>query len=95
VVVSVRRLAVAVCILAAVSVQADTQTPFSIDAYIISAGSSVRARSSCFGLTATIAEPVAGFSSSTNFALSGGFLAHVAANPSDDIFFNGFEECPP
>jgi hypothetical protein len=95
VVVSVRRLAVVVYVLAAVSVQADTQTTFSIDAYIVSAGSSVRAVSPCFGLTATIAEPVAGFSSSTDFALNGGFLAHVAANPSDDIFFNGFEECPP
>jgi hypothetical protein len=90
----VRHLAAVVCVLAVACVQADTQ-PFSIDAHILSAGSSVRAESPCFGLTATIGEPVAGFSSSTDFALNGGFLVHSTAIPSDDIFTNGFEECPP
>jgi hypothetical protein len=67
---------------------------YSIDAHIIAAGSSVQAKSSCFRMHAVIAEPVAGFSSSTDFALNAGFIA-VAAPASDDVFFSGFEDCAP
>ncbi len=56
----------------AVVALADTPT-YSIDAHIVSAGTSVHASSACFGLDATIAEPVAGFSSGGIYNLSAGF----------------------
>jgi hypothetical protein len=67
---------------------------YSIDAHIIATGSSVQAKSSCFRMNAVIAEPVAGFSSSNDFSLNAGFIAH-AAPISDAIFFSGFEDCTP
>ena len=64
-----------------------------IDAHVVSAGSSASLSSPCFRMQATIAEPVAGFSSSTTYSLSAGFLAGVP-NAGDEIFFSGFEACP-
>ena len=74
-----------------VSVRADSDF-YSLDAHIITAGSSAQARSSCFRVDALIAEPLAGFSSSIDFTLSAGFVAARVA-PSDAIFFSGFEDC--
>jgi cystathionine beta-lyase family protein involved in aluminum resistance len=70
---------------------ADTPT-YSIDAHIVSAGTSVHSTSACFGLDATIAEPIAGFSSGGVYNLSAGF-AYAAPIASDNIFGNGFEDC--
>ncbi len=77
----------------AVASAADTPT-YSIDAHIISAGTSAHASSACFGLDATIAEPVAGFSSGGIYNLSAGF-AYAAPIITDTIFANGFEDCSP
>lgn len=77
----------------AVIALADTPT-YSIDAHIVSAGTSVHSSSACFGLDATIAEPVAGFSSGGVYNLSAGF-AYAAPIANDNIFGNGFEDCSP
>lgn len=73
------------------SLYASAQT-FSIDAHVIAAGSTARSSSQCFRMRATIAEPVAGYSSSTDYSLIAGFVA-VAPPSGDDIFFSGFEDC--
>jgi hypothetical protein len=75
------------------SIRADGNV-YSMDAHIVSAGSSARAKSPCYRLDAVIAEPIAGFSSSTSFDLNAGFVA-VATPRNDDIFFTGFEDCTP
>jgi hypothetical protein len=67
---------------------------FSIDAHVVAAGSSVRAKSPCFRLQATIAEPAPGYSASAGFSLAAGFRAASSGN-GDDIFFDGFEDCTP
>ena len=67
---------------------------YSIDAHVVGAGASARAGSPCFRLRATIAEPVAGFASSADYVLAGGFRASVHG-ADDDIFFSGFEDCAP
>jgi len=68
---------------------------FSIDAHVIAAGSSARSASPCFRLRATIAEPAPGYSASATYALSAGFRAASANALSDDLFFDGFEDCTP
>jgi hypothetical protein len=68
----------------------------SIKAHVLATGTSARSGSSCFRLTATVGEPVAGFSASASgeFTLSGGFRAMVPSQ-GDDLFFSGFESCTP
>jgi hypothetical protein len=79
--------------LSAIAVPSAADIPtYSIDAHILSSGASEHASSSCFGLDAVIAEPIAGFSTGGEYALNAGFFA-VAAPRSDDIFFSGFEDC--
>jgi hypothetical protein len=67
---------------------------YSIDAHVVGAGASARAGSACFRLRATIAEPVAGFASSADYVIAGGFRA-TPRGVGDDIFFSGFEDCAP
>lgn len=81
------------CILACACGAIDaTGQPFSVDAHIMSAGTSAQSASTCFRLTSTIAEPVSGYSTSTDFSLLAGFRA-AAPSANDDIFFSGFEDC--
>jgi hypothetical protein len=88
------RIAFGIALVSIVAVSsADTPT-FSIDAHILATGASVHAQSSCFGLDAVIAEPVAGFSSGGIYDLSTGFAA-VSPIVNDTIFANGFEDCTP
>jgi hypothetical protein len=77
----------------AITSAADIPT-YSIDAHVISSGTSTHASSACFGLDAVIAEPVAGFSSGGIYDLSTGFAA-VSPIVNDTIFANGFEDCTP
>ena len=74
------------------AIDATAQT-FSIDAHVVSAGSRVLA-GPCFRLQATIAEPVAGYSSGTIYALSAGFQAVAPDAANEEIFSSGFEACP-
>ena len=69
--------------------------PYTIDAHVIGSGASQRTANACFRLRATIAEPIAGYSSSSDYALEAGFLAHRTASARDEIFFDAFEICPP
>jgi len=74
------------------AIDATGQT-FSIDAHVVSAGSPVLS-GPCFRLQATIAEPVAGYSSGTIYSLSAGFQAVAADAANDEVFSSGFEACP-
>ena len=65
---------------------------YSIDAHIVSAGTSRRASSNCYSLDAVVAEPIAGFSSGGNYGLSSGFLA-IDNAATDSIFADHFEDC--
>ena len=67
---------------------------YSIDAHIIATGTSARSGNACNRLRATIAEPVAGYSSSVDYEIIAGFRAIAASTTPDDIFFSGFEVCP-
>jgi hypothetical protein len=87
-------IAAAVSLAAFGSIRASS-TVYSIDAHVISAGSSTLSGSSCFRMGATIAEPVAGYSSSANYSFSAGFRALAQSAGADGIFFSGFEVCPP
>lgn len=85
----------AAVVLAAVPVFGSASDPvFSIDAHVVAAGTSVRSSSTCLRLHATIGEPVAWLSSSTDYAVSAGFRKRAPA-VDDDLFFNGFEDCAP
>jgi hypothetical protein len=86
---------VTIALVAIAAVCAGALPTFSIDAHVVSAGSSGRAQSPCFRLASTIAEPIAGYSSSVDYALDGGFLTLADTTPGDDVFFDGFEGCTP
>ncbi len=87
--------AVVAALLGAVAITGAADSPtFSIDAHIISTGSSTRASNGCFAMDAVIAEPIAGFSSGGIYDLSTGFAA-VSPIIDDSIFANGFEDCSP
>jgi len=68
---------------------------YSIDAHAIAAGAPARSGSACYRLDATIGEPAAGYASSVDYAVSGGFRAVAPTLGGNDIFFAGFEECSP
>lgn len=85
----------AAAFLAAVPVFGSPSAPvFSIDAHVVTTGTSVRSSSRCLRLDATIGEPVAWLSSSADFTLSAGFRRN-APLANDSLFFNGFEDCVP
>jgi hypothetical protein len=80
-------------LLSAIAVTSAADSPtYSIDAHIISSGTSTHASNSCFGLDAVIAEPIAGFSSGGVYDLSAGF-AYLFPLVNDSIFANNFEGC--
>jgi hypothetical protein len=89
----VKLLAAALCSALGAAGAANSQT-FSIDAHILATGASVRSSSACARLRATIAEPVAGYSSSVDYKIAAGFRAIAASATPDDIFFSSFEVCP-
>jgi len=68
--------------------------PLSIRAHVLASGATVRGTSACFRLRTTSGEPAAGYSSSADYALLTGFLAHRSTAARDDIFFDAFEACP-
>ncbi len=69
------------------------ETPFRIDQRVIAGGGESHARSACFDLAATLAEPVTGRSSGGDFVLAAGFLGEAASR--DSIFRSSFEVCQP
>jgi hypothetical protein len=91
---STRATVVLAVVFSAAALSAAAQTVFSVDAHIISSGTSMRSTSRCFAVDAAIGEPVAGYSQSPDYALSAGYLASAAAN-FDFIFKNSFGDCAP
>ncbi len=69
------------------------EPPFRIDQRVIAGGGESHARSACFDLAATLAEPVAGRSSGGDFVLVAGFLGEAVSR--DSIFRSSFEVCQP
>jgi hypothetical protein len=61
--------------------------------HVIAGGGVSRARSACFDLDGTVAEPVAGPAQGGAFTLNAGFLAMPVA--TDSLFRNSFEVCQP
>jgi hypothetical protein len=88
------RITLAIALSAVAAVCAADSPTYSITAHIVASGSSVHVASSCFGLDAVIAEPVAGFSAGGSFDLSAGFN-YALPVINDTIFGNGFEDCSP
>jgi hypothetical protein len=68
---------------------------YSVDSHILAAGSPVHSASSCFGLDAVIAEPVAGFSSGGQYTIRAGISYVVTSLADDSLFASGFEDCTP
>jgi hypothetical protein len=89
------QFATACCALLGVFAVASATGPtYSVDAHIVASGTSVLSGNSCSRLRATVAEPVAGYSSSVDYAIIAGFRATTASATPDDIFFSSFEVCP-
>jgi len=87
-----RSIAAVLLAFACGAIDAAAQT-FSIDAHVVSAGSPALS-GPCFRLQATIAEPVAGYSSGITYAVYAGFQAVAADATNEEIFSSGFEACP-
>lgn len=71
----------------------DGDPPFRITREVIAGGGISRARSACFDLAATIAEPVTGTAGNAMFSLTAGFWSDPAS--TDSIFRSSFESCQP
>lgn len=61
---SPQRLTVGIAFTAATATISATATIFSVDAHVVTSGTSTQSASSCFRLQATIAEAAPGYSSS-------------------------------
>lgn len=64
-----------------------------VSQHVIAGGGVSHARSACFDLAGTVAEPVAGSAQGGNFLLEAGFLAMPVT--TDSLFRNSFEVCQP
>ena len=62
-----------------------------VSQHVIAGGGVSRARSACFDLAGTVAEPVAGSAQGGGFTLDAGFLA--APVSTDAVFRTSFEVC--
>ena len=69
------------------------QPPFRLVGQIVAGGGTNHARSPCFDLASTVAEPVAGRSAGADFILAAGFLGE--AQSRDSLFRSSFESCQP
>ncbi|HZP67209.1 MAG TPA: hypothetical protein VFB32_12980 [Rudaea sp.] len=80
----------AAAVLAASPTHAGT-SPYSIDFHVISAGGSTL-QNGCYRLSGTVGQPAPGYSSGGIYALIAGYWQTPTVG-SDEVFFNGFEEC--
>ncbi|MEP6484566.1 MAG: hypothetical protein ABJB01_08950 [Rudaea sp.] len=65
---------------------------YSIDFHVIGAGGNVL-QGSCFRLSGTVGQPAPGYSSGSIDSLIAGYWARARAADTDEIFYNGFEDC--
>ena len=65
---------------------------YSIDFHVIGAGGH-SLHGSCFRLSGTVGQPAPGYSSGDIYALFAGYWTNANAVDSDEIFYNGFEDC--
>ena len=65
---------------------------YSIDFHVIAAGGHAL-QGSCFRLSGTVGQPAPGYSSGSIYALLAGYWVKTDAADSDEIFYNGFEDC--
>lgn len=91
---------VTLCAAAAAYAQGDRSAPAPapdgvslVTQHVIAGGGVTHARSACFDLAGTVAEPVAGRAQGGSFSLDAGFLAMPVA--TDSLFRNSFEVCQP
>jgi len=92
---SSQRLTIGIALAAATATISAAATNFSVDAHVVTSGTSTQSASSCFRLQATIAEAAPGYSSSPTYSLSAGFRYASRGLGGDEIFFGGFEDCTP
>ena len=78
-------------LVAGVPTRAGTPT-YSIGFHVITAGGSAMRSPRCYGLSGSVGQTAPGYSSASTYSIVGGFwTSEVSA--SDEIFYNGFEEC--
>ena len=85
-------LCVLVLALACTESSGQSQPPYSIDLYSISAGAQ-SLQNNCFRLSGTVGEIAPGYSSSGTYSVYAGFRAATPAKAVDEVFFSGFEGC--
>lgn len=91
------RAAVAMALMSATALQwpdarAAANPTYSIDFHVIGAGGHLL-QGSCFRLSGTVGQPAPGYSSGSIYALIAGYWVNADAADSDEIFYNGFEDC--
>ncbi len=72
--------------------RAGASSMYSIDFHVIGAGGH-SLQGSCFRLSGTVGQPAPGYSSGSIYALIAGYWVNADAADSDEIFYNGFEDC--
>lgn len=72
--------------------RAAASSTYSIDFHVIGAGGH-SLQGSCFRLSGTVGQAVPGYSSGSIYALIAGYWVKADAADSDEIFYNGFEDC--
>jgi hypothetical protein len=72
--------------------RAGASSIYSIDFHVIGAGGH-SLQGSCFRLSGTVGQAVPGYSSGSIYALLAGYWVNANAADSDEIFYNGFEDC--
>ena len=72
--------------------RAAVSSTYSIDFHVIGAGGH-SLQGSCFRLSGTVGQAVPGYSSGSIYALIAGYWVKADAADSDEIFYNGFEDC--
>jgi hypothetical protein len=65
---------------------------YRIDFHVIGAGGHLLL-GTCFRLSGTVGQPAPGYSSGSIYALIAGYWVKTDAADSDEIFYNGFEDC--
>jgi hypothetical protein len=74
------------------NVDAAPSPAYSIDFHVMGAGGHA-VQGSCFRLSGMGGQPAPGYSSGSIYSLIAGYWVKTDAADSDEIFYNGFEDC--